>query len=103
MTRLLVFAQSMDAATFAAFYLFAANSGAAERNPLVLALMAAGGVELVVFVKVAVAAFVARRSTRTAGLSSRYLALRRVALGAATASGVIGAGFNLAAILHGGI
>ena len=100
----LIFAQSMDALTFAVFYLAIGAGVHAERNPLVIALMALGGVQAVVIAKVAFAALIGWRHDHTRKpLSARYLRLRTIAISIATASGIVGAGFNLAAILSQGV
>jgi hypothetical protein len=93
----LVLAQGADALTLAAFYVFVAGSSPArEQNPLVLGLMAAGGVQLVLLAKVGAALLVGWRADRT----PRATRLRVVAMSVATASGICGAGFNLAAIVR---
>ena len=97
----LVFAQSADAISFAVFYLFIGAGVHAEQNPLVLGLMALGGIQLVAFVKIGVAAIVAHRHDRQDRvLSVRYLRTRTVMMSIATASGIVGAGFNSAAIIN---
>jgi hypothetical protein len=101
LSRRLVLAQGADALTFTAFYAFVgAASGHAERNPLILALMALGGVQLVGLAKVAVAAYLGWRADRTGPVSVRYASARTIAMSVATASGIAGAGFNLASILN---
>lgn len=111
--RLLVLAQGADALTFALFYALGgpALTSQAERNPLVLAMLALGGYQLVALVKIGLAAWVGRR--RRVPRPSRFAAVRllherhpqlqpralRFAMGAATLSGAVGAGFNLAALV----
>jgi hypothetical protein len=102
----LLFAQGMDALTFAAFYLVVGPTIDAERNPVVLVLMALGGIQLVALVKIGLAALIARRIQRPAR-PSRYRAVRAaypiaslVLVSLAVASGIVGAGFNTAAILE---
>ena len=51
----LLLAQSLDAATFAAFYVLIGAGVHAERNPLLIGLMAFGGIQAVVLLKVAIA------------------------------------------------
>ena len=98
----LVLAQALDAFTFAGFYLVIGAGVHAERNPLVTALLAMGGVQFVVLIKVGIAAFVGWRHDHTRRpLSARYVRLRTVAVAVAAASGIVGAGFNLAAIVAG--
>jgi NhaP-type Na+/H+ or K+/H+ antiporter len=98
----LLLAQSADAATYVAFYLFVGTaSGHAERNPVVLALMALGGVQAVGLAKVAVAWFLGWRADRRGPVSVRYDRLRTIAMSVATASGIAGAGYNLASIIDG--
>lgn len=97
----LVLAQALDAATLAVFYAWCRVPQMQERNPLVLGLMAVGGVQLVALVKVGAAALAARRAGRFSGYSRRWRLAVRLALSAATLSGCVGAGFNVAAILTG--
>lgn len=112
----LLLAQGADAATFLAFYILARPTLHSERNGPVLALMAIGGIWLVAAVKLGVAGTVAWRATRPLGPSrvgplrrwherhprvvSAHGAFRVVGLSAATASGIAGAGFNLASLVH---
>ena len=91
---LLLLAQGLDAASLAVFYGIAHPAALGEQNPLVLALMAAGGVQLVILVKVGASLLAAWRSRHMAGLR-----IARLAMAAAVVSGSIGAGFNLAAIV----
>lgn len=90
----LMFAQSIDAATFCLFFILVPVSIHTERNPLIAIPMMLGGFALAAFLKVAYVAFVARRSTRFS--PSRKLI---VAISVATASGIAGAGFNLASLV----
>lgn len=91
---LLVLAQGLDAASLAVFYAIAHPSVLREANPLVLALMATGGIQLVILAKVGAALIAAIRSRRLAGMR-----IARYAMAAAVVSGSVGAGFNLAAIV----
>ena len=91
---LLVLAQVLDAASLAVFYAIAHPVALGEQNPLVLALMATGGIQLVILAKVGAAVIAAVRSRRL----GRYR-IARYAMAAAVVSGSIGAGFNLAAIV----
>lgn len=93
-TGTLVLAQACDAATLCLFYWLGLAGQMQERNPVVVALMAFGGVQLVALVKVGVALLASRRAAR-----NRRNWRVSLAVGAATLSGVVGAGFNLAAIL----
>jgi hypothetical protein len=103
--RRLIFAQAMDALTFVAFYVVVGPSLHAERNPLILGLMALGGIQLVALVKVGLAALVARRMRLPARPSRfrlvrvAYPALSLLLVSLAVASGVVGAGFNTAALV----
>ena len=90
----LVFAQAIDVATFCAFFILVSNSPHSERNPLIAALFALGGFALVGLVKMGFVSFVAYRATTFQ--ASRKLI---VAISVATASGIAGAGFNLASII----
>ncbi len=104
--RRLVFAQGMDALTFVAFYVLVGPSIHAERNPVVLLLMALGGIQLVALVKVGLAALIARRMRRPTRPSSHrfvrvaYPVASLVLVSLAVASGIVGAGFNTAALLE---
>ncbi len=103
--RRLVFAQSMDALTFLAFYVLVGPTIHAERNPLILALMALGGIQLVALAKIGLAWLVARRMRQPARPSrfrlirAAYPVLSIVMISLAVASGIVGAGFNTAALL----
>jgi hypothetical protein len=104
--RRLVFAQGVDALTFAAFYVLVGPSLHAERNPIVLLLMALGGIQLVALVKVGLAALVARRMRRPTVPSPHrivrlaYPVVSLVLVSLAVASGIVGAGFNTAALVE---
>ena len=96
MTRLahrLMFAQAIDVATFCAFFLLVHTSVHVERNPLIAVPMAFGGFAFAGFLKMAYVTVVAHRATRFP--ESRKLV---VAISVATASGIVGAGFNLASL-----
>jgi hypothetical protein len=103
--RRLVFAQAMDALTFVAFYVLVGPAVHAERNPLILGLMALGGVQLVAIAKVGLAALVARRMRLPASPSRfrlmrvAYPGLSLLLVSLAVASGIVGAGFNAAALV----
>ena len=90
----LVFAQAIDVATFCAFYLLIQQSAHEERNPLIAAMFALGGFALVGLVKMGVVSVVAYRAASF--VPSRKLI---VAISIATASGIAGAGFNLASLV----
>ena len=95
--RRLIFAQAADAATFALFYVLASQSVHAERNPLVLAIMALGGVQLVVLVKIGLAWRIAAkqgqsyRPSRFRLVRVTYPVLSVFLISLATAAGVVGA------------
>lgn len=91
---LLVLAQGLDAASLAVFYALAHPAVLQEANPLVLALMATGGIQLVIIAKVGAALVAAWRSRNIDAMR-----IARFAMAAAVVSGSIGAGFNLAAIV----
>ena len=111
----LLLAQAADVATFLVFYLLIDSSVRGERNPLVLGLMALGGVYLVGIVKLGITLLVIWRSRlpmrpsrfarvrrfhdRHPGLVAFHVKARIVGVSAATASGIVGAGFNLGALL----
>lgn len=101
LTLRLLLAQGADVLTFLAFYLLAGGSGHGERNPILLLVMAMGGIWLVGVVKLGITFAVIRRYHRAAVITKRwFVPLRTIAISAATASGVVGAGFNLAAIIR---
>lgn len=96
LARRLVFAQSIDALTFAAFMVIVGpGSVHVERNPLIALIYGLGGFAAVGLVKIAVAAWVGFRSTRPL----RHPQLVTVLLSVATASGIAGAGMNLASLV----
>lgn len=96
----LLLAQAADVLTFLTFYLLVGTSVHQERNPLILLLMAMGGLAAVAVFKMAVTLLVVRRSRRRQVFRRRwFLPLRTILTSAATASGLAGAGFNVAAIV----
>jgi hypothetical protein len=101
LTLRLLLAQGADVATFLCFYLLVGPSVHAERNPVILALMALGGLAAVGIFKMAITLVVIYRYRRaTDTIHHRwFLPMRTVAISAATASGIVGAGFNLSAII----
>jgi hypothetical protein len=103
LTLRLFLAQAADVATFLCFYLFVGSSVHAERNPLILGLMALGGLAAVGVFKMAITLLVIYRYRSPIRIEHRWYApLRTIAISAATASGIVGAGFNLGAIIgHG--
>lgn len=106
LTLRLLLAQSADVITFLAFYVvIGASSGHQERNPFINLLMAIGGLHLVAIVKWGITGLVIRRYNQPiVSLRHRwYLPLRTIAISTATASGIVGAGFNIAAIIHSNI
>jgi hypothetical protein len=104
--RRLIFAQGMDALTFVAFYVLVGPSIHAERNPVVLLLMALGGIQLVALVKVGLAALIAHRMRLPAKPSphrlvrAAYPIASLLLVSLAVASGIVGAGFNTAALVE---
>ena len=100
LTLRLFLAQGADVATFLCFYLLVGPSVHAERNPLILGLMALGGLAAVGVFKMAVTLVVIYRYGRgTPVRHAWFLPVRTIAISAATASGIVGAGFNLSAII----
>ncbi len=100
LTLRLFLAQGADVATFLCFYLLVGPSVHAERNPLILALMALGGLAAVGLFKLVITLIVIYRYHRASPFHHRwFLPLRTIAISAATASGIVGAGFNLGAII----
>ena len=101
LTLRLFLAQGADVATFVGFYLLVGPSVHAEQNPLILALMALGGLAAVGVFKMLVTLIVIYRYRRaTTTIRHRwFVPVRTVAISAATASGIVGAGFNLGAII----
>lgn len=97
----LLLAQGADVLTFLAFYLFVGPSIHEERNPLILLLMAMGGLAAVGLVKMAITLIVIYRRHRPFVVRHGwYVPLQTIAMSAATASGIAGCGFNLAAIVY---
>jgi hypothetical protein len=100
LTFRLLLSQAADVGTFVWFYLFVGSTMHAERNPIILALMALGGLAAVGLFKLGITLVVIYRYQRTAKVRHRwYLPVRTIAISAATASGIVGAGFNLGAII----
>jgi hypothetical protein len=100
LTLRLFLAQGADVATFLGFYLLVGPSVHAERNPLILGLMALGGLAAVGIFKMVVTLIVIYRYGRTTEVKHRwFVPMRTIAISAATASGIVGAGFNLGAII----
>ena len=101
LTLRLFLAQGADVATFLCFYLLVGPSVHAEKNPLILALMALGGLAAVGVFKMLITLIVIYRYRRaTTTIRHRwFVPVRTVAISAATASGIVGAGFNLGAII----
>jgi hypothetical protein len=104
LTLRLFLAQGADVATFLCFYLLVGPAVQAERNPIILALMALGGLAAVGIFKMAITLVVIYRYQRTTeAIHHRwFMPLRTIAISAATASGIVGAGFNLSAIIGAG-
>ncbi len=94
---LLLLGQALDCLTYVAFVVFAAPlvTGVAERNPVTIALTAAGGLALFALVKVGYPAFLGWRLWR-----ARPSRLLRLIAGAAAVSGFVGAFFNTVAIVR---
>lgn len=95
LAKRLVFAQGMDVLTFCMFFILVNQSVHVERNPLIAAIYTLGGFGLVGIVKMGYVTFVARRAKNFA--PSKKLI---IAMSVATASGIAGAGFNLASLLN---
>lgn len=97
----LLLAQAADVATFLAFYLLIGPSTHEERNPLILVMMATGGLAMVGLVKMGVTLIVIYRRRKPFAPKHRwYIPLQTIAMSAATASGIAGAGFNLGSLIH---
>lgn len=102
LSRRLVAAQFADGLTFAAFFwLLPSHVGYAEQNPLVLAMMAIGGVWFVIAAKVGLAFGVGKLHDREARKPHRrsYMAFMTIGMSVATAMGCVGASFNIASTL----
>lgn len=95
----LVAAQSADAVTFLVFYVCIGAGVHVERNPLILGLMALGGIQAVAVAKIGLAALIGWRHDRRVVLSPRYVWFRTVMMSVGAAAGIVGAGFNSAAII----
>jgi len=96
----LAFAQSMDAATFLVFMVFIGAGTYVERNPVIIAMMAVGGIWLVAALKIGTAILVACRFDRTQSVTRWFRPTATILVSIAAASGIVGAGFNIAAILR---
>jgi len=94
LAKRLMFAQAIDVLTFCLFFLLVHQSLHTERNPLIAATFALGGFALVAFVKMGYVSIVAYRAAHFE--PSRPLI---IAISIATASGIAGAGFNLASLI----
>lgn len=92
----LFLAQSFDGLTFLVFMLAYPAFAHAEQNPLVAGAYAAGGVGVVLAVKVAIGLLGAYLATHVS-ISRPRLVIALMA--AATASGIVGAGSNVAALI----
>ena len=100
LTLRLLLGQGADVVTFLFFYLFVGSSAQAERNPIIVALMALGGLAAVGMFKMGITLIVIYRYQRPGKIQHGwYVPLRTIAISAATASGIVGAGFNLGAII----
>lgn len=95
----LLFAQFMDVATLAIFIFGIGASIHSERNPLVIGLLAIGGVWAVLLVKVGVPVIVTLRYKGREWKPVTYKIVI-VVMAAVTASGIVGAGFNIASIIN---
>jgi hypothetical protein len=105
----LIFAQVLDALTLAYFWIVIGPGEHSEQNPLINMMIVLGGIQLVLLVKIGLALWVGYRighPPKTSHwwskpiTSSRFMWVQTVAISVATASGVVGAGFNLASIVH---
>lgn len=92
----LVLAQGIDVLTFALFFMLVPVSIHSERNPLILVLYGLGGFALVGLVKMGVAVMVAYRASHR---PLKHPRLVTVLMSTATASGIVGAGFNIASLI----
>ena len=101
LTLRLFLAQGADVATFLCFYLLVGPAVHAERNPLILGLMALGGLAAVGVFKMLITLIVIYRYRRTTATIRHgwFVPVRTIAISAATASGIVGAGFNVGAII----
>ncbi len=102
LTLRLLLGQAADAITFGWFYVFVGASVQAERNPIIIGLMALGGLAAVGVFKMGITLVVIYRYGRASVHPIRhrwFVPLRTIAISAATASGIVGAGFNLGAIV----
>jgi hypothetical protein len=95
----LVLAQVADVVTFGAFILLVGTTSAhSEQNPLIAVAYGLGGVAGVALLKLGITAIVALRRPRE--VSVRYARTYTVAASVATASGIAGAGFNIASLVN---
>lgn len=96
----LLLAQGADVATFLVFYVAIGPGIHQECNPILVALMAIGGIAAVAIFKLGITVMVVARRRRAAAVQRLWFRrLQVIAISAATASGVVGSGFNIAAIV----
>lgn len=104
LVRRLVMAQVADGATFAAFALLVGFHGPLqERNPLIAAVYALGGIAGLVALKFGAALLMEYRARSRLSrpiTHAWYWPVWTVVLAAATASGIAGSAFNLAALVR---
>lgn len=100
--RRMLIAQLADVATFALFIWLAGTSSIRyERDPLIAIPFALGGLTVIFAMKAGLAFVVARRAPAPARITaSWYWPVWTIMISAAAASGIAGAGFNLAAIVR---
>jgi len=89
----------LDVITLAFFVLVVGVSIHVERNPLILGLMSLGGIWAVFAFKLGLPIMVTLR-TRNKPVNPRLYNLIILLICAATASGIVGAGFNTASIIN---
>lgn len=104
LVRRLVVAEMLDGLTFAAFAILIGFHGQLqEMNPLVATIYVLAGVQGLVLVKLGAAGLMEWRARRplSAPVTHRaYWPVWTVLLATATASGIVGTGFNLASLIR---
>lgn len=109
LTTRLVFAQVLDALTLAYFWLVIGVGQHQEQNPFINLMLTLGGIQLFLLVKIGIVLLVAYRAEHPSTVvrwwskpitSPRYIWVQTFMLSLATASGIVGAGFNMASIIN---
>lgn len=101
--RRIFVAQSVDVLTYAVFMVLALPSIHAERNPIILFVASLGGVTAILALKLGISGLIEWRAHRPVSrpvTRRAYWPVWTIMASAAAASGIAGAGFNIAALLR---